>query len=81
MVRRDGQNIWAHFWAAHQRFFKSLCISAKVEACVKIGMKAIEQHKCVVIGLQSTGESQTLDYLEDNGDITEVYFLATLEIY
>lgn len=42
---------------------------------VKIALQAIEQGKCVVIGLQSTGESQMLDYLEDNGHVTN--FVST----
>lgn len=25
-----NQKVWAQFWSAHQRFFKYLCISAKV---------------------------------------------------
>lgn len=69
------QNIWARFWAAHQRFFKYLCISAKVDACVRIAMQAINDKKCVVIGLQSTGESHILDFLEENGEVTE--FVST----
>lgn len=67
--------MWARFWAAHQRFFKYLCISAKVDACVRIALDAIKDQKCVVIGLQSTGESHTLDFLEENGDVTE--FVST----
>jgi hypothetical protein len=70
-----AQNVWARFWAAHQRFFKYLCISAKVDACVRIAMEAINAKKCVVIGLQSTGESHILDFLEENGEVTE--FVST----
>jgi hypothetical protein len=69
------QNIWARFWGAHQRFFKYLCISAKVDACVRIALQAIKDKKCVVIGLQSTGESHILDFLEENGEVTE--FVST----
>uniref|UniRef100_A0A915DG43 Strawberry notch n=1 Tax=Ditylenchus dipsaci TaxID=166011 RepID=A0A915DG43_9BILA len=72
---KNGHKVWAQFWSAHQRFFKYLCISAKVETCVKIALEAIGQGKCVVIGLQSTGESQMLDFLEDNGEVTE--FVST----
>lgn len=52
-----------------------MCISAKVDMCVRIAMDAINCQKCVVVGLQSTGESQTLDFLEENGDVTE--FVST----
>jgi hypothetical protein len=62
---KGSGRIWSHFWAAHQRFFKYLCISAKVDSCVKIALQAIADKKCVVVGLQSTGESQTLDFLEE----------------
>ncbi|KAL3107892.1 hypothetical protein niasHT_019893 [Heterodera trifolii] len=65
--RASKQNVWARFWGAHQRFFKYMCISAKVDSCVRIALEAIRCQKCVVIGLQSTGESQTLDFLDENG--------------
>ncbi|TKR95497.1 hypothetical protein L596_009661 [Steinernema carpocapsae] len=64
--------IWGQFWACHQRFFKYLCIAAKVDACVMIAKDAIRQGKCVVIGLQSTGEARTLEQLEDcGGELTD----------
>ena len=28
--------IWCQFWGAHQRFFKYLCIAAKVERAVQV---------------------------------------------
>ena len=28
--RPEGKRVWAQFWASHQRFFKYLCIAAKV---------------------------------------------------
>jgi hypothetical protein len=52
------------YWGAHQRFFKYLCISLKVPMVVKIAKRAIEEGKCVVIGLQSTGEARTLEAME-----------------
>uniref|UniRef100_A0A0N4ZKF1 AAA_34 domain-containing protein n=1 Tax=Parastrongyloides trichosuri TaxID=131310 RepID=A0A0N4ZKF1_PARTI len=68
--------VWGQFWAAHQRFFKYLCIAAKVQACVNIAKEAIKNNKCVVIGLQSTGEARTLEQLEENGgELTE--FVST----
>lgn len=41
--------------------------SFQVKACVKISRDAIKAGKCVVIGLQSTGESKTLEALDDAG--------------
>ncbi|KAH7729381.1 protein F20H11.2 [Aphelenchoides avenae] len=74
-MRVSHKMVWAQFWSAHQRFFKYLCIGAKVNACVRIAMHAIAQNKCVVIGLQSTGESQTLQQLEDGEDLDD--FVST----
>ncbi|VDL27985.1 unnamed protein product [Hymenolepis diminuta] len=61
------KTMWGQFWSAHQRFFKYLCMSAKVDACVRIAKKALRSGKCVVIGLQSTGEAKTLEQVEESG--------------
>ena len=42
-----------------QRFFRHMCMSAKVPAIVKLAKEALAENKCVVIGLQSTGEART----------------------
>ncbi|VDM73812.1 unnamed protein product, partial [Strongylus vulgaris] len=74
--RSSCKQLWGQFWACHQRFFKYLCIAAKVEACVQMARDAIKANKCVVIGLQSTGEARTLEALEDmGGELTE--FVST----
>ncbi|KAK3589794.1 hypothetical protein CHS0354_015798 [Potamilus streckersoni] len=65
--QRMKKSMWGQFWAAHQRFFKYLCMSAKVSHCVNIAREAIKNGKCVVIGLQSTGEARTLEQLEESG--------------
>lgn len=70
------RTMWSSFWAAHQKFFKFLCISAKVPLVVDIANEALKNGKCVVIGLQSTGEAKTLEALDMNdGDINE--FVST----
>ncbi|EDV57981.1 protein strawberry notch homolog 1 [Drosophila erecta] len=56
--------ITCQFWCAHQRFFKNLCIASKVNHVVKMTRQATRMGKAVVIGLQSTGESRTLEHLE-----------------
>uniref|UniRef100_A0A6P4EU76 Protein strawberry notch homolog 1 n=1 Tax=Drosophila rhopaloa TaxID=1041015 RepID=A0A6P4EU76_DRORH len=56
--------ITCQFWCAHQRFFKNLCIASKVNHVVKMTRHATRMGKAVVIGLQSTGESRTLEHLE-----------------
>ena len=47
------------FWQAHQRFFRSMCVSAKTNKAIAIANEALSVGYCCVIGLQSTGESQT----------------------
>jgi len=56
----------SQFWGAHQRFFALLCLSAKVPHVVRLAKQALSENKCVVIGLQSTGEARTKADLEEN---------------
>ena len=44
--------VWRSFWAAHQRFFRHMCMAAKVPAVVRMASAALAQNKCVVVGLQ-----------------------------
>jgi hypothetical protein len=44
-----------YFWAAHQRFFRDLIVAFKVPCALRIAHQALNENKCVVIGLQSTG--------------------------
>ncbi|KAK2394699.1 protein FORGETTER [Trifolium repens] len=53
--------VWRLYWATHQRFFRHLCMSAKVPTVVRLVKQALVEDKCVVIGLQSTGEARTED--------------------
>ncbi|XP_071502207.1 uncharacterized protein [Diadema antillarum] len=53
--------IWSTFWSCHQRFFKQLCLGVKVPSIVKEAQASLAEGKCVVIGLQSTGEA-SLDW-------------------
>ncbi|XP_014663996.1 PREDICTED: protein strawberry notch homolog 1-like [Priapulus caudatus] len=64
---RLRKTMWGQFWSAHQRFFKYLCIAAKVKHAVRLSRDAVKNGKCVVIGLQSTGEARTLEQLDDMG--------------
>ena len=36
-----------------------MCMSAKVPATVRLAKQALMEDKCVVVGLQSTGEART----------------------
>ncbi|XP_048415745.1 protein strawberry notch homolog 2-like isoform X3 [Stegostoma tigrinum] len=60
------KSLWGQFWSAHQRFFKYLCIAAKVKRLVEIGKQELQKGKCIVIGLQSTGEARTREVLDEN---------------
>ncbi|AQK46033.1 RING/FYVE/PHD zinc finger superfamily protein [Zea mays] len=55
----NSNQIWRLYWASHQRFFRHMCMSAKVPAVVRLAKEALAENKCVVIGLQSTGEART----------------------
>ncbi|CAB3402081.1 unnamed protein product [Caenorhabditis bovis] len=80
--RATCKTVWGQFWACHQRFFKYLCIAAKVDTCVQIAREAIKAKKCVVIGLQSTGESATLETLEEmGGELNEFVSTAKTVLY
>ncbi|XP_066601044.1 protein strawberry notch isoform X2 [Prorops nasuta] len=73
---RMKKTMWGQFWSSHQRFFKYLCIAAKVKHAVSVAREAVKCGKCVVIGLQSTGEARTLEQLErDEGELSD--FVST----
>ncbi|KAJ7530305.1 hypothetical protein O6H91_15G088700 [Diphasiastrum complanatum] len=59
--------LWRLYWASHQRFFRHMCMSAKVPAAVRLAKQALAEGKCVVIGLQSTGEARTEEAVNKYG--------------
>lgn len=63
------------FWSAHQRFFKYLCIAAKVDRVVEVAKEELRNGNAVVIGLQSTGEARTLEAIEEQGELND--FIST----
>ncbi|WMV48674.1 hypothetical protein MTR67_042059 [Solanum verrucosum] len=63
----SSNQLWRLYWANHQRFFRHLCISAKVPAVVRIAKEALTEGKCVVVGLQSTGEARTEEAVSKYG--------------
>jgi hypothetical protein len=77
---KNGHDAFAtaskYYWAAHQRFFRSLCISLKVPTTISLSQQALSEGKSVVIGLQSTGEfaikqlyeNSSLGYLRSEDD-------------
>lgn len=68
-------HVIARYWLSHQRFFKYLCIACKVSKVVELSRQAVDDGKCVVIGLQSTGEAKTLEQLEEFGELND--FIST----
>ena len=52
------QSIGGQYYSAHLRFFRQLCTAAKVDEVSKLARKVLDEGKCVVIGLQSTGKSR-----------------------
>ncbi|RLM74220.1 protein strawberry notch-like [Panicum miliaceum] len=63
----NSNQIWRLYWASHQRFFRHMCMSAKVPAVVRLAKEALAEDKCVVIGLQSTGEARTEEAITKYG--------------
>lgn len=77
--KKKNKTMWGQFWAAHQRFFKYMCIAAKVPETIRQAKEALQDDKCVVIGLQSTGEARTMEQLEqDDGELTG--FISTIKL-
>eukprot|EP00094_Tigriopus_californicus_P001238 TCALIF_01199-PA protein Name:"Similar to sno Protein strawberry notch (Drosophila melanogaster)" AED:0.08 eAED:0.09 QI:0/0/0/0.88/1/1/9/0/1282 len=73
--KKMKKTMWGQYWSSHQRFFKYLCIAAKVRHVVKIASEVIKMGKCVVIGLQSTGEARTIEAIEREEELTD--FVST----
>lgn len=49
------QTIGGMYYSAHLRFFRQLCTAAKVDKVSQLAKGILDEGKCVVIGLQSTG--------------------------
>lgn len=58
--------VWRNYWSAHQRFFREMCICAKVGRVVQEAKLHLEQNCAVVIGLQTTGEAGTHTALSEH---------------
>ncbi|KAK9865736.1 hypothetical protein WJX84_001418, partial [Apatococcus fuscideae] len=67
-ARTVGSRTWRAFWSAHQRFFRHMCMAAKVPALVEISKQALQDGQCVVIGLQTTGEARTAELVSEQGN-------------
>lgn len=78
VLESSSKLIWPTFWSAHQRFFKELAICAKVPYLCRDALQQVQQGRCVVIGLQSTGEAGMQSLLETYGHIEDEKFPALL---
>ena len=70
---------WKAYWSMHQRLFKLMCVSAKVPEVVRHAKAALARGQCVVVGMQTTGESAEACEMEVtkgySGDVPE--FVST----
>ena len=57
------QAISGQYYSAQLRFFRQLCTAAKVDTVSNLARKMLEEGKCVVIGLQSTGNGRNTPVL------------------
>ena len=72
-----GKAVWRYYWGQHQRFFMSLCAAMKVPSVVRAAKSALADNKCIIIGMQSTGEASTKQALEDvDGDDLDDFISA-----
>uniref|UniRef100_A0AAY4EKF1 Protein strawberry notch homolog 2 n=1 Tax=Denticeps clupeoides TaxID=299321 RepID=A0AAY4EKF1_9TELE len=75
------KSLWGQFWSSHQRFFKYLCIAAKVRRLVELAETEMKQGKCIVIGLQSTGEARTREVLDENDGHLDRFVSAAERVF
>ena len=66
-----ASRVMSHYWGAHQRFFRQFCMAMKVPKLVEIAKRALAEGKCVVVGLQTTGEARLDEAVEKNVDLDE----------
>lgn len=57
-----------------------MCVSAKVPALVKLCLQALSEDKCIVIGLQSTGEARTEEAVAKYVSVLSATFLKLVFI-
>lgn len=79
-VTKASKRLMSMYWGAHQRFFKQLIISFKVDFVAAETRRYVEEEGlAVVIGLQGTGEAALNRYLERTGGGTGEWMSNTLE--
>mmetsp|Transcript_37967 Transcript_37967/g.61745 ORF Transcript_37967/g.61745 Transcript_37967/m.61745 type:complete len:1109 (+) Transcript_37967:282-3608(+) len=68
------------YGGCHQRFFRQLCVAFKIPSIVSLVKTALSEDKCVVIGLQSTGEAAFNYWLSKKEKRLEPSFLLNLSL-
>ncbi|KAJ6432365.1 hypothetical protein OIU84_019581 [Salix udensis] len=76
----NSSQLWRVYWSSHQRFFRHMCMSAKVPAAVRIAKQALTEEMCVVIGLQSTGEARTEEAVSKYGSELDDFISGPREL-
>tara|TARA_B100000513_G_scaffold111919_1_gene48791 strand:+ start:1317 stop:6272 length:4956 start_codon:yes stop_codon:yes gene_type:complete len=66
-----SMRIMSHYWGCHQRFFRAMCMAMKVPHVVRLTQAALAANKCVIVGLQTTGESRLNDAVKGGEDLEE----------
>jgi hypothetical protein len=59
-----SKSVLKQYWSSHQRFFRQLCLAAKVPMVLAETRAALAQGMAVVIGLQTTGEASMFDMIK-----------------
>jgi hypothetical protein len=78
-MKKKITSVTRQMWGAHQRFFGQLLMAAKVDETVRLTQEAVDEGKCVVIGLQNTGEAGLTDEeMGDNGCSAADHILRNL---
>lgn len=67
----DLQKMRKFYWNCNQRFYIIMCISSKIKKVVEIANEEIKKGNCIVIGIQSTGESNTKSALNNQNILNE----------
>lgn len=65
------KQVWCYFWGCCQRFFRFMCIALKVPTVIELAQKELKEGKCIVIGLQSTGEARTKAAMTEQATVRE----------
>eukprot|EP00277_Geminigera_cryophila_P001483 CAMPEP_0179412588 /NCGR_PEP_ID=MMETSP0799-20121207/4560_1 /TAXON_ID=46947 /ORGANISM="Geminigera cryophila, Strain CCMP2564" /LENGTH=461 /DNA_ID=CAMNT_0021184833 /DNA_START=177 /DNA_END=1560 /DNA_ORIENTATION=- len=65
------------YWGCHQRFFKQLIVSLKVDTVCQEAKKALASGYAVVIGLQNTGEASMVRKINQGGSSGNLEFLSS----